>query len=158
MMKERLAGWPAVDRLMSRLAGLTAAWAALREFSRDCVRGDPAAETIFLDYERDASGPPARTFGEHGIRLWARFDRGDARLRFPSLSVAVFGDEQLSRLNVEGPPTPEFRALEDGIWTVIYQEVKRFERENPARLGSGIRAGASIRTSTGGPGPGVDPC
>jgi hypothetical protein len=125
-MKERLAGWPAVDRLMSRLAGLTAAWAALSEFSGDCVRGDPAAETIFLDYERDASG---RTFGEHGIRLQARFDRGNARLRFPSLSVAVFGDEQLSRLNVEGPPTLEFRALEDGIWTVIYQEVKRFERE-----------------------------
>jgi len=127
-MDERLAGWPAVDRLVSRLAGLTAAWAALREFSRDCVRGDPAAETIFLHYERDASGPPARAFGEHGIRLRAQFDRGPARLRFPTLSVAAFGDEQLSRLSIEGPPTLEFRALEDGIWTVIYQEAQRFER------------------------------
>lgn len=75
-------------------------------------------------------GPRAirRTYGPHGIRLELRFDRGDARRRFPMLSVCDFGDSQISLMVVDGPPTPAFRELENALWGVVYDEALRFER------------------------------
>jgi len=78
---------------------------------------------------REAPRAIRRSFGEHGLRLLLRFDRGQARRLFPMLSVCDFGDSQISLMTVEGPTTARFRTLEDAIWGVLYDEVTRFERE-----------------------------
>jgi len=68
-----------------------------------------------------------RSFGEHGLRLLLRFDRGRARRLFPMLSVSDFGDSQISLMIVQGPPTAAFRSLEDVLWGAVYEAVMRFE-------------------------------
>jgi hypothetical protein len=77
-------------------------------------------------------GPRAirRTFGEQGLRLQLRFDRGPARRLFPLLSVCDFGDSQISLMIVEGPPTPRFRELENALWGAVYEEATRFEKQD----------------------------
>jgi hypothetical protein len=77
---------------------------------------------------RDGPRAILRTFGEHGLRLHLRFDRGPARRCFPMLSVCDFGESQISLMTVEGPPTQSFRDLENAIWGIIYDEATRFER------------------------------
>jgi len=70
-----------------------------------------------------------RSFGEHGLRLLLRFDRGRARRLFPMLSVSDFGDSQISLMIVQGPPTAAFRNLEDALWGAVYEEITCFETE-----------------------------
>src|SRR5579862_1064957 len=70
-----------------------------------------------------------RSFGEHGLLLQMRFDRGAARRAFPILSVCDFGDAQISLMSLEGPPTPQFRQLENAVWGILYDEAKRFDLE-----------------------------
>lgn len=79
---------------------------------------------------REGPRPIRRSFGPHGIRLEARFDRGPARRRFPMLSVCDFGETQISLLTLDGPVTAAFRELENALWGAVYEEVTRFERES----------------------------
>jgi hypothetical protein len=81
-------------------------------------------------------GPHAmlRTFGEQGLRLHVRFDRGPARRLFPTLSVCDGGDSQISLMVVQGPPTVRFRELENALWGAVYEEVTRLEEENARGL------------------------
>ena len=91
------------------------------------------SETV-AGFRSGASRLPAlrgvrRTFGDDGLRLYLRFDRGPARRRFPILSVCDFGNSQISLMIVDGPPTPRFRDLENAVWGIVYDEVTSFERE-----------------------------
>ncbi|HEV3027112.1 MAG TPA: hypothetical protein VG457_06030 [Planctomycetota bacterium] len=155
-------GWPLVAGLMARVANLRNSWPALGGFSDRCLRGDPRADTLFLNYAHEMTetpnprygeewtafldrlkrdpmpasriareGPHAmrRTFGEQGLRLSLRFDRGPARRLFPMLSICDFADSQISLMLVEGPPTRRFRTLEDALWGAVYEEVLRIERQ-----------------------------
>jgi len=123
--------WPAVARLMRRLAALKDRAPALRGFSDRCLHGDPGGDSLHLVYVQDMTVAPARSFGPCGLLLEMRFDRGAARRRFPGLSVCDFGDEQISLMTVDGPPTAAFRALEDAIWGLVYEEAVRFEQQAP---------------------------
>lgn len=139
---DALAAWPMVARLTERLLDLRRLHPALRDFSPRCLRGRPAADTLFLVYEREMiespnpgygrdAGAPAirRSFGEEGVCLQLRFDRGAARVDFPILSVCDFGDAQISLMIVEGPTTPRFRELENAVWGIVYEEAVRYEFE-----------------------------
>jgi hypothetical protein len=144
--------WPMTARLVQRLQHLRPSFPSLDGFSDRCLRGDPGEDTLFLVYEHDRTDPPDSRprgttdafphrgdeapaaaprpgFGERGLRLLMRFDRGAARRRLPILSVCDFGEEQISLMIVEGPPTPGFRRVEDAIWGAVYEEVKCFELE-----------------------------
>lgn len=140
--------WPVVCRLLERLLELRRLSPALRGLSADCLQGDPDSQTLFLLYSNEATGLaepiPAslvtreslpslpRRFGSHGIRIEMRFDRGPARRCLPMMSVCDFGDEQISLMTVEGPPTSGFRELENAIWGAVYDEVLRYEHEADA--------------------------
>ena len=108
--------WRTVARLMDRLTALRDRWPCLAGLSDRCVSGEPDADTCHLAYESD------------GVRLHVRLDRGAARRLLPEMSVADFGDEQISSMSVEGPPSQDFRDLENAIWAVVYEEAVRFER------------------------------
>jgi hypothetical protein len=140
--RNTLEDWPTVARLMRRLTELQRESAALCDLSPRCLRGHPASDTIFLIYEHDMAETPnpgyrahpavpaiRRSFGEQGLCLQLRFDRGAARREFPILSVCDFGEEQISLMIVEGPPTPRFRDLENAIWGLVYDEALRYEAE-----------------------------
>ena len=100
-------------------------WAAVL----DRRRADPEAARGAIEEPRAVR----RTFGEHGLRLELRFDRGAARRLFPMLSVCDFGDSQISVMLVEGPPTSAFRELEDALWGLVYAEARRTEFETERR-------------------------
>jgi len=78
---------------------------------------------------RDGPRAMRRTFGEQGLRLHLRFDRGPARRLFPMLSVCDFGDSQISLMIVDGPPTLRFRNLENALWGAVDEEVTWFEKQ-----------------------------
>jgi hypothetical protein len=111
--------WRTVARLIDRLTALRERWPCLAGLSDRCLREEADADTCHLDYESD------------GLRLHLRFDRGPARRLFPLLSICDFGDEQISSMSVEGPPSEGFRDLENAIWAVVYEEAVRFERGYP---------------------------